>query len=197
MLLPKPAVAGLRALSIVVSQSSSPWRVDEAKKAMASHFRPSTRPTPWPGKTVARAQAGKARWGRPRRHQTPDSEDLCRRRDLATLWPSTSSRRPSIHPRPSIEFDVKDVFALQRRPSRQKVKLPCSVRRALPRPVLYRTRHFLRWLLLRLLRDRSAARVAFSNTSRTPSLVLAEHSRYLCAPIFLRTSSPYIANTTR
>lgn len=43
---------------------------------------------------------------------------------------------------------------------------------------LYRTRHFL-WSLLRLLRDRRAARVACSNTSRTPSLVLAEHSRYL------------------
>lgn len=68
----------------------------------------------------------------------------------------------------------------------------CHVRygRACPGPVLYRTRHFLRWLLLRLLRDSRAARVAFSNTSRTPSLVLAEHSRYLCAPIFLRTSSP-------
>lgn len=35
----------------------------------------------------------------------------------------------------------------------------------------------------------SAARVACSNTSRTPSLVLAEHSRYFWAPIFLRTSS--------
>jgi hypothetical protein len=34
-----------------------------------------------------------------------------------------------------------------------------------------------------------AARVACSNTSLTPSLVLAEHSRYLVAPIFLRTSS--------
>ena len=56
-------------------------------------------------------------------------------------------------------------------------------------PPLYRTRHFL-WLLLRLLRDRRAARVACSNTSRTPSLVLAEHSRYLYAPIFLRISSP-------
>lgn len=38
-------------------------------------------------------------------------------------------------------------------------------------------------------RVRSAARVACSNTSRTPSFVLAEHSRYLMAPIFLRTSS--------
>lgn len=30
----------------------------------------------------------------------------------------------------------------------------------------------------------SAARVAYSNTSRTPSPVLALHSRYLTAPIF-------------
>lgn len=36
-----------------------------------------------------------------------------------------------------------------------------------------------------------AARVACSNTSLTPSLVLAEHSRYFCAPIFLRTSSAW------
>lgn len=43
---------------------------------------------------------------------------------------------------------------------------------------LYRTRHFL-CLLPRVLRDSRAARVACSNTSRTPSLVLAEHSRYL------------------
>lgn len=40
-----------------------------------------------------------------------------------------------------------------------------------------------------LFRVRRAARVACSNTSLTPSLVLAEHSRYFCAPIFLRTSS--------
>jgi hypothetical protein len=32
--------------------------------------------------------------------------------------------------------------------------------------------------------------VACSKTSRTPSLVFAEHSRYLYAPIFLRISSP-------
>ena len=38
---------------------------------------------------------------------------------------------------------------------------------------------------------RSAARVACSKTSRTPSLVLAEHSRYLYASIFLATSSPW------
>ena len=41
-----------------------------------------------------------------------------------------------------------------------------------------------------------AARVACSNTSRTPSLVFAEHSRYLWAPIFLRTSSPYIIHVS-
>ena len=35
-----------------------------------------------------------------------------------------------------------------------------------------------------------AARVAFSNTSRTPSLVLAEHSRYLWALIFFLSASP-------
>jgi hypothetical protein len=34
--------------------------------------------------------------------------------------------------------------------------------------------------------------VACSNTSRTPSLVLAEHSRYFWAPIFLRTSSAWV-----
>lgn len=54
--------------------------------------------------------------------------------------------------------------------------------------VLYKMRHL--GLLLRLLRERRAARVACSKTSRTPSLVLAEHSRYLWAPIFLRISSP-------
>ena len=43
---------------------------------------------------------------------------------------------------------------------------------------------------LRPVLDSRAARVACSKTSRTPSLVLAEHSRYLVAPIFLRTSSP-------
>ena len=42
-----------------------------------------------------------------------------------------------------------------------------------------------------LVFDRSAARVACSKTSRTPSFVLAEHSRYLCAPILRFTSSPY------
>lgn len=39
------------------------------------------------------------------------------------------------------------------------------------------------------LRVSRAARVACSNTSRTPSFVFAEHSRYFWAPIFLRTSS--------
>ncbi len=42
---------------------------------------------------------------------------------------------------------------------------------------LYRILHL--WDLGLLLRDSRAARVACSNTSRTPSLVLAEHSRYL------------------
>ena len=37
--------------------------------------------------------------------------------------------------------------------------------------------------------------MACSKTSRTPSLVLAEHSRYLWAPIFRRTSSPYASRT--
>lgn len=50
---------------------------------------------------------------------------------------------------------------------------------------VYKISHFFFFGLL----VRSAARVACSKTSRTPSLVLAEHSRYLYAPIFLRTSS--------
>lgn len=50
---------------------------------------------------------------------------------------------------------------------------------------LYRIMHFF----FSFLRVSRAARVACSNTSRTPSLVLAEHSRYFWAPIFLRTSS--------
>ncbi len=44
--------------------------------------------------------------------------------------------------------------------------------------VPYRTKHLCPLVDL-LLRDSRAARVACSNTSRTPSLVLAEHSRYL------------------
>lgn len=56
--------------------------------------------------------------------------------------------------------------------------------------VLYRTRHLC--FVLPPFRCSSAARVACSNTSLTPSLVLAEHSRYLYAPIFLRTSSPFV-----
>ena len=51
--------------------------------------------------------------------------------------------------------------------------------------VVYKIRHFF----LSFFRVSSAARVACSKTSRTPSLVLAEHSRYFWAPIFLRTSS--------
>lgn len=43
--------------------------------------------------------------------------------------------------------------------------------------VLYRTRHLC--FLLPPFRCNRAARVACSNTSLTPSLVLAEHSRYL------------------
>ena len=50
----------------------------------------------------------------------------------------------------------------------------------------YRIRHFLRLLLLSFLEVR-AARVACSKTSRTPSLVLAEHSMYSLAPIFSLT----------
>lgn len=38
---------------------------------------------------------------------------------------------------------------------------------------------------------RRAARVANSNTSRTPSLVLAEHSRYLVALMLLATVVAY------
>lgn len=52
--------------------------------------------------------------------------------------------------------------------------------------VVYRIRHFFLLLVFRVVR---AERVACSNTSLTPSLVLAEHSRYFAAPIFLRTSS--------
>lgn len=39
-------------------------------------------------------------------------------------------------------------------------------------------------LFLRPLVDNRARRVAVSNTSRTPSPVRAEHSRYRVAPIF-------------
>jgi hypothetical protein len=53
--------------------------------------------------------------------------------------------------------------------------------------VVYRIKHF--FLPLPDFRVRRAARVACSKTSLTPSFVLAEHSRYLVAPIFLRTSS--------
>jgi len=54
--------------------------------------------------------------------------------------------------------------------------------------VVYRIRHFFLLLVFRVVR---AERVACSNTSLTPSLVLAEHSRYFAAPIFLRTSSAW------
>ena len=60
------------------------------------------------------------------------------------------------------------------------VRRPYKIKHFFPLPLLPP------WLL-----DKSAERVACSNTSRTPSLVLAEHSRYLAAPIFLLTSSPY------
>lgn len=56
----------------------------------------------------------------------------------------------------------------------------CAVCRA------YKIKHFL--VFFSFLVNR-AARVACSNTSLTPSFVLAEHSRYFWAPIFLRTSS--------
>lgn len=52
----------------------------------------------------------------------------------------------------------------------------------------YKIKHFF---LLFSFRVNRAARVACSNTSRTPSFVLAEHSRYFWAPIFLRTSSAW------
>ena len=52
----------------------------------------------------------------------------------------------------------------------------------------YKIRHFFDFFSRFV--DR-AARVACSNTSRTPSFVFAEHSRYFWAPIFLRTSSAY------
>ena len=55
--------------------------------------------------------------------------------------------------------------------------------------VVYRIKHF--FFLLPPFRVSRAARVACSNTSLTPSFVLAEHSRYLVAPIFLRTSSAW------
>ena len=41
-----------------------------------------------------------------------------------------------------------------------------------------------------LLLLRRAARVAYWKTSRTPSPVLAEHSRYCLAPIFVATAIP-------
>jgi hypothetical protein len=55
--------------------------------------------------------------------------------------------------------------------------------------VVYRIKHF--FFDLPPFRVSRAARVACSNTSLTPSFVLAEHSRYLVAPIFLRTSSAW------
>lgn len=55
------------------------------------------------------------------------------------------------------------------------------------REALYKMRHF--FFLPASFRVVRAARVACSNTSRTPSFVFAEHSRYFWAPIFLRTSS--------
>lgn len=51
--------------------------------------------------------------------------------------------------------------------------------------IVYKIMHFFFSFFL----VSKAARVACSNTSLTPSLVLAEHSRYFWAPIFLRTSS--------
>lgn len=51
---------------------------------------------------------------------------------------------------------------------------------------VYKIKHFFLDFSFRVSR---AARVACSNTSRTPSFVFAEHSRYFWAPIFLRTSS--------
>jgi hypothetical protein len=53
---------------------------------------------------------------------------------------------------------------------------------------IYKTVHLDFFFSFRVSR---AARVACSNTSRTPSLVFAEHSRYFWAPIFLRTSSAW------
>jgi hypothetical protein len=58
-------------------------------------------------------------------------------------------------------------------------------RRTCPRPP-YKIRHFFVFFSFRVSR---AALVACSKTSRTPSFVFAEHSRYFWAPIFLRTSS--------
>lgn len=56
---------------------------------------------------------------------------------------------------------------------------------------IYRMSHFF----FSFLRVSRAARVACSKTSLTPSFVLAEHSRYLSAPIFLRTSSAWRVST--
>ena len=50
-------------------------------------------------------------------------------------------------------------------------------------------------LLFFPVRRMSAARVACSNTSRTPSFILAEHSRYFAAPILRATASPYNVST--
>lgn len=58
----------------------------------------------------------------------------------------------------------------------------------MPRHV-YKIKHFFDFFSFRVSR---AARVACSNTSRTPSFVFAEHSRYFWAPIFLRTSSAWV-----
>lgn len=55
----------------------------------------------------------------------------------------------------------------------------------------YRTMQPPLLCLLVLVRLRSAARVANWNTSRTPSPVLAEHSRYSLAPILFLTAMPW------
>src|ERR1700760_4652131 len=61
-------------------------------------------------------------------------------------------------------------------------------RRLVGAMVVYKIRHFF----FSFFRVSRAARVACSKTSRTPSFVLAEHSRYFWAPIFLRTSSAWV-----
>lgn len=104
---------------------------------------------------------------------------------------STETRPPAPH-------FCKKVAAYQSIQNNTRELLPPHMARGyltLTRPIVirflpsYSIKHLLFFVLG--VFDKSAERVACSKTSFTPSLVLAEHSRYLAAPIFLLTSSPY------
>lgn len=110
------------------------------------------------------------------RYQTPNSENLSRVEQPA---PSMAVSNPSHPNRRAKKFEIciGKMIAWRGHHAEEKIRSGVFGIDGLAIWPLYRTRHFLS--LLRLVRDRRAARVACSNTSRTPSLVLAEHSRYL------------------